>query len=88
MFVVTELLELTVFMNKTYVLAFSQIGWIAHENRRAYLFPKRICFSLRFKTLVKSLVQLNPALTDFRGPTIFFCYRWNSVIANKENKRN
>ena len=56
MFVVTELLELTVFMNKTYVLAFSQIGWIAHENRRAYLFPKRICFSLRFKTLVKSLV--------------------------------
>ena len=56
MFVVTELLELTVFMNKTYVLAFSQIGWIAHENRRAYLFPKRICFSLRFKTSVKSLV--------------------------------
>ena len=25
---------------------------------------------------------------DFRGPTIFFCYRWISVIANKGNKRN
>ena len=33
-------------------------------------------------------IQLNAALTDFRGPTIFFCYRWTSVIANKGKKRN
>ena len=33
-------------------------------------------------------IQLNPALTDFRGPTIFFCYRWISVIANKGIKSN
>ena len=33
-------------------------------------------------------IQLNPALTDFRGPTIFFCYRRTSVIANKRNKKN
>ena len=33
-------------------------------------------------------IQLNPALTDFRGLTIFFCYRRNSVIANKETKGN
>ena len=30
-------------------------------------------------------VQLNPALTDFKGLTIFFCYRLNSVITNKGN---
>ena len=34
------------------------------------------------------LIQLNPVLTDFRGPTVFFCYRRTSVIANKGNKRN
>ena len=33
-------------------------------------------------------IQLNPALTDFRWPTISFCYRWTSVLAKKENKRN
>ena len=27
----------------------------------------------------KMNVQFNPALTDFRGPTILFCYRRNSV---------
>ena len=32
------------------------------------------------------LVQLTPALTDFKGPTIFICYRRISVIANIENK--
>ena len=31
-------------------------------------------------------IQLNPALTDFIGPTIFICYRRISVIANIENK--
>ena len=41
----------------------------------------------------KKMVQLNkaiykktPALTDFKGPNIFFCYRRISVIANNENK--
>ena len=29
-------------------------------------------------------VQLNPALTDFKGPTFFFCYMRNFVIANKK----
>ena len=33
-------------------------------------------------------IQLNPALTDFRGPTIFFCYMRTSVFANKGSKRN
>jgi len=28
-------------------------------------------------------IQLNPALTDSKGPIILFCYRWNSVIAHK-----
>ena len=31
-------------------------------------------------------VQLNLALTNFRGPIIFFFYTQNSVIANKEKK--
>ena len=33
-------------------------------------------------------IQLNPALTDFRGLAVFLCYRQTSVIANKGNKRN
>ena len=32
------------------------------------------------------LLQLTPALKDFKGPTIFICYRWISEIANKEIK--
>ena len=32
------------------------------------------------------MVQLTPALTDFKGPTIFICYRRISVIANIEIK--
>ena len=32
-------------------------------------------------------VQLNPALTDFRGPTICFCYRQTFVIVNKGTKK-
>ena len=32
-------------------------------------------------------IQLNPALTDFRGPINYICYRWNSIIGNIENKR-
>ena len=31
-------------------------------------------------------IQLTPALTDFKGPTIFICYRRISVIANIEIK--
>ena len=31
-------------------------------------------------------IQLTPALTDFKGPTISICYRRISVIANIENK--
>ena len=31
-------------------------------------------------------IQLTTALTDFKGPTIFICYRWISVIANIEIK--
>ena len=31
-------------------------------------------------------VQLNLALTDFRGPSYFICYRQNSVTANIGNK--
>ena len=33
-----------------------------------------------------SNLQLTPALTDFKGPTIFICYRRISIIANIENK--
>ena len=36
--------------------------------------------------MVHWLVQLIPALTDFKGPSIFTCYMWISVIANIENK--
>ena len=32
-------------------------------------------------------VQLNPALTDFRGLKNFFCFKWNSVKANIRNRR-
>ena len=35
----------------------------------------------------KFTIQLNPALTDFRGQTNFICFKWNSVIANIRNKR-
>ena len=31
-----------------------------------------------------SMVQLTPALTDFKGPTIFLCYRRISVIVNRD----
>ena len=34
------------------------------------------------------IIELTPALADFKGPTIFICYRRNSVIANIENKEN
>ena len=34
----------------------------------------------------KWIVQLNPALTNFKGLTIFFCKRRTSVIANKRKK--
>ena len=33
------------------------------------------------------VIQLNPAPTDFRGPTIFFCYKRTSFIDNKGNKK-
>ena len=33
------------------------------------------------------ILQLNPALTDFRGPTNFICCRQNSVIANIRSTR-
>ena len=32
------------------------------------------------------VIQLTPALTDIKGPTIFICYRRISVIANIEIK--
>ena len=32
-------------------------------------------------------IQLNPALTAFGGPIIFFCFRRTSVIANQGSKR-
>ena len=32
-------------------------------------------------------IQLNPALTDLKGPLKYVCYRRNSVIANIGNKR-
>ena len=32
------------------------------------------------------MIQLTPALMDFKGPTICICYRQSSVIANIENK--
>ena len=32
-------------------------------------------------------IQLNPALTDFKGLTNFICYGQNSVKANMENKK-
>ena len=32
------------------------------------------------------VVQLNPALTDFKGLTNFICYRWNFALANMKNE--
>ena len=40
------------------------------------------CSKLKFE-----IVQLTPALTDFKGPTISICYRRISVIANIENNK-
>ena len=31
-------------------------------------------------------IQLTPALTDYKGPTIFICFKWISVFANIEIK--
>ena len=56
-----------------------QLMFQCRRNMNAGLFSKSISL---FN------IQLNPALTDFRGQSIFFCYRQTSVIANKENKRN
>ena len=35
----------------------------------------------------RKLMQSNPAYRDAKGPMNFICYRWISVIANKEKKR-
>ena len=36
--------------------------------------------------MYKMYIQLTPALTDFKGPTIFVCYRRIFVIANIKYK--
>ena len=36
----------------------------------------------------KTVIQLHPAITDVKGPTNFIHYRWISLIANIEIKRN
>ena len=47
------------------------------------------CVVSRVLKMIKVIkVQLNPALMDFRGPIIFFCYKQTYVIANKGSKRN
>jgi len=43
-------------------------------------------FSRCFPLFFQIQIQLTPALTDFKGPTIFICYRQISVIANIEIK--
>ena len=41
---------------------------------------------LYFSMETSSKLQLTPAPTDFKGPTISICYKRISVIANIENK--
>ena len=60
--------------------------------------PMKITQSIAWKTKLNlaktdvkgpsNLIQLNPALMNFRGLSMSFCYRRISVIANKGNKRN
>ena len=52
-----------------------------------YFERERHCriYSLVFEGL-NCDIELTPALTDFKGPTIFICYRRISVIANIEIK--
>ena len=42
----------------------------------------------KWRKLFHCILQLNPALTNFRGPAISFCYIQTFVIANKGNKIN
>ena len=52
-------------------------------------FPSFFLFHLfSLFPFIFSFIQLNRALTDFRGPTIFLYYMRTSVIANKRNKKN
>ena len=51
------------------------------KNANLCIFGVKIAVSAYFE-LMRQLVQLNPAITDFRGPTIFIHYRWISAIAN------
>ena len=47
---------------------------------------RSICGRVPANMAAKTTVE--PRSNAIRGLTIFFCYRWTSVIANKENKTN
>ena len=53
-------------------------------------FHRFMHFAFTFSTHCPLMIQLNPALTDFMGPTNLICYRRNSVIVKirkiKENR--
>ena len=57
----------------------ANITCLKEENLK--LKEQRLC-----KVNIGQVKQLNPALTDFEGLTYFICYKWNSVVANIENK--
>ena len=76
-------------------LLLSSHGVVKHFGfcfRFSFLFsPLSFLFLEEYKTKQDEKfihIQLNPALTDFRGLAVFLCYRQTSVIANKGNKRN
>ena len=68
----------------------SHTSMVSYFHNPASIWPqiKNVEADFAWRIFFLIYVQLNPALTDFKGLTIFFCYRWTSVIANKGNKIN
>ena len=88
-------------MHATLITFCLSVGWSVGDTSLSPLYEinlptsrglftqSKVLRSFMFSGYVYHLmVQENPALTHFRGPTIFFSYGWTSVIANKGNKRN
>ena len=57
------------------------LGQYCAPNETEEMFVRNRCCQ-------KNRVQLTPALTDFKGPTAFICYRQIFVIAIIENQEN
>ena len=56
--------------------------WHLLSNKGGSHYRIKLIYSIHYIMVV----QLTPALTDFKGPTIYICYRRITVIANIEIK--